>query len=264
MALASALAALNMVMAFIILKETLPSKVRKQQSKNDVELQSPQEHSDNLKPASKTNYWELAKIMSGREFIFFYLGAVSANSASCVLDVVVPIAVSAKFGSGSTTVGWIWATYGIVVVIVQTFLVPKAKKYLGEKKTAIISQMGLAVAMMVVGLASNLPLEFVGTSLHAVWAGLYVPCLPALLSTRAPQGMQGKKFDSLSHKLTRTYAWRPVLLQQHGKNCDASSIWSDHGEEPRYPVHCGDGIPTVVYCMCCVDSIHWIPAFDTC
>lgn len=197
---ASIIAGFNLVIGWFVLKET--------------NKRAPSPTTDLKTAPSSTMFQKMMdtfRIVASKEYLFFFTSAFFATCGISVIEVSVPFAMQDKFGATARTLGLMWTVYGIGLVVIKTFLVPPAKKYLGERKTAMAAQVGTAVCIVLLALAPNLYLAFVSFGFHATFQGLFSPSLPALLSTRSPDNLRGLLLGSYSSfgQLARIFV--PVL-----------------------------------------------------
>jgi len=202
---ASIIAGFNLIIGWFILKET---------HKASTPTPQPTEEGSTSTSSRTTAFQKIMdtfRILASKEYLFFFTSAFLAVCGISVIEVSVPFAMQEKFGATARTLGLMWTIYGVGLVVIKTFLVPPAKKFLGEKKTAMVAQVGTAICIVLLALSPNLYLAFVAFGTHATFQGLFSPSLPALLSTRSPDNLRGLLLGSYSSSSQLARIFVPII-----------------------------------------------------
>jgi multidrug resistance protein len=169
---ASGLAALNLILALIILREPRPAGERTQ---------------------ARTLTWEgLARTVSLPRLrtlmlLFFVVTFGFAN-----LEGTFSLYLERQFGYGRRETSYLFAYIGVLMVIVQGVIVRRLAPRIGERRLIITGTalMGAGFLMQVV-IGSSVPLLFCAIAVVAIGNGLNTPSLSSLISRAASGEHQG-------------------------------------------------------------------------
>jgi MFS transporter, DHA1 family, tetracycline resistance protein len=125
-----------------------------------------------------------------------------------------------RFAFSASTIGYVFAFVGVVLSVVQGFLVGRVVRRLGEHRLMPIAILVLAAGLALVALAANVPMLLAACGLLAVGMGFHSPSIMALISRRSDADTQGGVLglsQSLS-SLARVVgpAWGGWLYDRYG------------------------------------------------
>lgn len=166
----------NLVLAFLLLPESLKEKSRDQK----------------LVPnplGELKNIWHRIKIRSFLISNFVFLSAFS------MMHITASLLWEEKYGLSESEIGYVFAFIGVAVALVQGTLIGPLTKRLGEKKLYVSGSLLMAVgllAMPFVPVALFVPLELLALAIIALGNGFFTPTVSSLISQQAQAKEQGK------------------------------------------------------------------------
>ena len=114
-----------------------------------------------------------------------------ATVAFTQMEVTFALFMQARHGFDAQGTGWLLAFMGIVMVAVQGGLIGRLSERFGESRLILAGMIAMAVALVLMAQASQLPLLFVGMGLLAVGNGITNPSLSSLASKGALPDRRG-------------------------------------------------------------------------
>lgn len=96
-----------------------------------------------------------------------------------------------RFAFSAATIGYVFAFVGIVLSIVQGFLVGKVVPRVGERRVVPVAILMLAAGLALVPLARNVTMLVAACGILALGMGFNSPSLMSMISRRADADMQG-------------------------------------------------------------------------
>ena len=96
-----------------------------------------------------------------------------------------------RYGFHASTIGYIFAFVGVVLVIVQGFLVGRAVKVFGEHHIVPVSLAIVAIGLLMIPATQSVPALLAANAVLAVGMGFNNPTLLALISRHTAAGDQG-------------------------------------------------------------------------
>lgn len=114
-----------------------------------------------------------------------------ATLAFTQLEVTFALFVLARHGFGAQTTGWLLAFMGIVMVVVQGGLIGRLSRRFQESRLIIAGLLLMALAMVLISQAYEMPLLFAGLGLLAFGNGITNPSLSSLASKGAAAEQRG-------------------------------------------------------------------------
>jgi multidrug resistance protein len=125
-----------------------------------------------------------------------------------------------RFGFGPSTIGYVFAFVGIVLSLVQGFLVGRVVARVGERRVVPAALLLVAVGLALVPLAPSVPALVGVCGILAVGMGFHSPAITALISKRTDADTQGgilglaQSFGSLGRVVGP--AWGGWLYDRYG------------------------------------------------
>jgi DHA1 family tetracycline resistance protein-like MFS transporter len=172
---AAALAALNGVLAWYRLPESLPPEARAGRA-----------------PAAGLAA-RLATVLSAPTALRrLYLAGFLATLALACVEAIVGLWAVRRWGATPETIGYGFAIIGIVAAAAQGLMVGPLVRRLGERRLALLWLALLALAMAAIPAAPTLPLVAAAFALWAVGHAAATPAISAMVSHRAGPAEQGR------------------------------------------------------------------------
>jgi len=172
---ASALCAINAVLAIFFLPESLPPHLRTEKGSRFV----------------KGEGLRLRDLLERRDILLLLSVSFLFTAAFAVMHPTFALLVSGGFGLSATVVGWLFALLGFVSAITQGVLVPTLSRKVGETAIVRSCALPLALGLALVGVTSSFSVLLVGITLMGFGVGASMPALTGLLSRMAPAERQG-------------------------------------------------------------------------
>ncbi len=164
---ASALSALNWVLAYFLLKEPRPAHLRA--------------HATVLT-------WEgLAKVVSRPDLLALLSLFLIATFGFANMEGVFAIFCNVRFGFNKHDVGRLFALIGVVIVVVQGGMIRRLVPRLGERVLVIVGAGLMVLGLLVLAMAHSVPWLIVGLVVMATGSGLHSPSISSLISRAAGQ-----------------------------------------------------------------------------
>jgi DHA1 family tetracycline resistance protein-like MFS transporter len=173
---AAALGAFNGVLAWFRLPESLPASVRATMPPRETGLRA--------RFATLTG--------AGPRLRGLYLTSFITTLGLAGMEATLALWADRRWGLTQETVGYGFAVMGVVAAIAQGLLVGKLVKRIGERRSALLGLVLMAVGMAGIPLAPSLPLVLVAAALFAMGQGATVPSLTAMISHQGGPAEQGK------------------------------------------------------------------------
>jgi DHA1 family tetracycline resistance protein-like MFS transporter len=169
---AACLSALALVLAVILLKESL----------------SPEQRN----AATRPGRWAMAQDAFGRPglrhlIILFFL----TTTAFAGMESTFALWANSTLGWGPLQVGWLFFYIGLVLAGVQGGLVGRLSKSFGEARMALGGAVLLVLGLAGLPISTNLPLLMIDMALLAVGFGILNPAVTSLVSREAGAGERG-------------------------------------------------------------------------
>lgn len=140
----------------------------------------------------------------------------------------------------SQAVGWIFATIGIIVIIVQGTMISKLQKRFGQLPMIVGGTLMLAAGLALVPLPQNFLGQFPVAALIAIGNSISAPILTALVSLVAPEAERGEVIGVFQSTQSLGRIFGPLL---GGFLFDRIS--------PGAPYYIGAGIMFVAFLLSC-------------
>jgi multidrug resistance protein len=172
---ASALCAINAVLAIFFLTESLPAHLRTGRASR----------------VASGRGLRLGDLLQRRDILLLLALSFLFTAAFAVMHPTFALLVSGQFGLSATAVGWLFALLGFVSAMTQGVLVPTLSRRIGEAAIVRSCALPLALGLALVGVTSSFSILIVGTSLMGFGIGASMPALTGLLSRMAPAERQG-------------------------------------------------------------------------
>jgi multidrug resistance protein len=172
---ASALCAINAVLAIFFLTESLPAHLRTGRASR----------------VASGRGLRLGDLLQRRDILLLLTLSFLFTAAFAVMHPTFALLVSGQFGLSATAVGWLFALLGFVSAMTQGVLVPTLSRRIGEAAIVRSCALPLALGLALVGVTSSFSILIVGTSLMGFGIGASMPALTGLLSRMAPAERQG-------------------------------------------------------------------------
>jgi multidrug resistance protein len=198
---ASALCAINAVLAIVFLRESLPAQREARtvppEMAPDPSQSLPQPVSQSIpqsvpQAVSKGGRRSgLRDLLERREILLLLSLFFLFTAAFAVMHPTFALLASERFGHTTATVGWLFALLGFVSAMTQGVLVPALSRRIGEASIVRACALPLAAGLALVGVTTSFPVLLVGISLMAFGVGASMPALTGLLSRMAPVERQG-------------------------------------------------------------------------
>jgi len=174
---ASALAALNLLFGFFMLRESLPLEKRR-----PFRL-------------ARANAVVALKALNGQnKVVFWYAGALTVwMTAHVVFPIIYAFYLIESFGWSELLVGLSFAAVGLGAAFVQGFLIRVLVPRIGERNSAVLGAISMAVSCIIYVLAApgQAWLIFVAIPVGAM-QGLFQPSLNGLMSNAVSDETQGE------------------------------------------------------------------------
>ena len=125
-----------------------------------------------------------------------------------------------RFSFSASTIGYVFAFVGVVLSVVQGFIVGRVVPRVGERRIVPMAILVLAAGLAIVPFAPTVPMLLFACGLLAVGMGFHSPSIMALISRRADADTQGGVLG-LSQSLASLArvvgpAWGGWLYDAHG------------------------------------------------
>ncbi|MGH1466460.1 MAG: TCR/Tet family MFS transporter [Cognatishimia sp.] len=193
---AAALAAMNGVLGWMVLKETVTDQIRRPFT---------------WARANPLGAFSAVTKMPGLTallLVFFFY-----QVSSFVYPVTWPYFTTERFGWGPGMIGVSLAVFGVFFAIVQGVLVQPSIKHLGHRGT-VVAGLSIEVIMLVfMGFVSSGMLAL-GFTPFAALAAIGVPALQGIMSRRIPDDAQGELQGVLASVTSVAMIFSPLLMTQ--------------------------------------------------
>ena len=125
-----------------------------------------------------------------------------------------------RFSFSASTIGYVFAFVGVVLSVIQGFIVGRVVPRVGERRIVPLAILVLAAGLAIVPFAPSVPMLIFACGLLAVGMGFHSPSIMALISRRAHADTQGSVLG-LSQSLASLArvvgpAWGGWLYDAHG------------------------------------------------
>jgi MFS family permease len=190
---AAAIAFLNIGFGLLVLPESLPAERR-----NRGQLR--------LNPFGQFAHLRGARMMRGLLLAIFLL-----NMAFAGLQSNFPLFSLTRFGWDARDNGLFFAFVGVCAVLTQGTLLGRLQPRLGETRLALGGLAIMALALLLVAIASQGWLLYPLVGLIALGSGLAIPALTALVSGQVHESHQGAVMGGLQSLLSLTLIAGPAL-----------------------------------------------------
>lgn len=172
---AAALAALNGVLAWFRLPESLPPEVRAGR-------------------ARAAGLWtRLATVADAAPRLRrLYLAGFLATLALACVEAVVGLWAARRWGATAETIGYGFAVIGVVAAAAQGLMVGPLVRRLGERRSALLGLALLSLSMAAIPAAPTLPLVAAAFALWAVGHAAATPAISAMVSQQGGAAEQGR------------------------------------------------------------------------
>ena len=172
---AAALSAVNGVVAYFRLPESLPPSAR------------------TAHPARAGLGARLATVAGASPRLrALYATGFLTTLALAAVEATLALWATRRWLLSQESVGYGFAAIGLVAAVAQGFLVARLVKRIGERRSALIGLGLLALAMALVPLAPSLPLVGLALALWAIGQGAATPAITAMISHQAGPAEQGR------------------------------------------------------------------------
>jgi MFS family permease len=175
-AAAGLLAALNLVLAFFLVPESLPEEVRRTRGEAAHTWVS---GNDMLRAARNRS-------VAGLMLLVFLVIFAFAN-----MEATIGLFVEHRHGFGFFQTAWLFTYLGVVMVIVQGGLLGRLVRRFGERRLIFTGIAAMALGLVLLPFATGLGLLGAATGLLAVGMGLQNPSALALISRLTDEHRQG-------------------------------------------------------------------------
>lgn len=169
---AGALSAIAAVLAFILVKESLPPAAR---------------HAAAAQPAQG----RLRTALEDRTALPVIVVMFAFNFVFAQVITINPLWLQVAFGYGARETGWVMGFIGAVLLVVQAVALGPVVARLGERTLLLFALALMAVAMLLTPLALMLPLYLLASAAAAICIAVIGPSSSALLSRTAQAHKQG-------------------------------------------------------------------------
>jgi MFS family permease len=171
---AAALALVNLVMASVWLRESLPPAVRARSRGGPW-----------LRPGA------LGRLLRDRPLLGLMVLFFLVTLCISLMEATLALFVQQRFGFGDFETSWLFVYVGVVMVAVQGGLIGWAVGRFGERRLIPAGVAAMAGGLLVLGSAGALAALAVGLGLIAFGAGLHNPSTLGLMSQLAGEETQG-------------------------------------------------------------------------
>lgn len=171
---AAVLGAVNLAIAAVLLRESLPAEVRgRRHGEGWLDLRSFGEA------------WRNAPVRG--LFLLFFLVTFSFS----MMETSFALFCQARFGLGVSETAWFFVFIGVVLVVVQGTLVGRLVRRFGERRLILIGILLMAAGLLLLPAAPSPALVLPAVSLLAIGSGVHGPSSLGLLSLLARGDAQG-------------------------------------------------------------------------
>ncbi|HML10328.1 MAG TPA: MFS transporter [Stellaceae bacterium] len=130
----------------------------------------------------------LARKTLARLLLIFFLAILAFGG----MEAVFALWAMAQFGWGPAQIGYIFTYVGVLSAVMQGGLIGRLTARFGEEKLLIAGLVLIALGLVAIPVASDLPLVIVAVSFLAIGMGAMQPSLNSLISRRAEASEQGE------------------------------------------------------------------------
>lgn len=173
---ASALAALNGILAYLRLPESLPDTVRAAAPPREAGLR-----------ARLRTLADAGPVLRG-----LYLTSFITTLALAGMEATLALWADRRWGLTQESVGYGFALMGIVAALAQGLLVGKLVRRIGERRSALIGLCLVACGMALIPLAPSPWLVLGAAAVFAIGQGATVPSVSAMVSQQGGAADQGR------------------------------------------------------------------------
>ncbi|AKU91055.1 MFS transporter [Vulgatibacter incomptus] len=172
---AAGLSALNLVLAFFILPESLKPEARE---------------AAKLRRGSRLQAFResLSHPFLPLLFLLFFLTTVGFAQ----LETTFALFTAKRFGYDVTQNGYLFAFIGVVLALVQGGIVHPLRRWAGEAAMLLVGTVGLMIGLLVIGQVHTSSGLVAACAILAFGNGLSSPALSSLVSKQAPSHSQGR------------------------------------------------------------------------
>jgi MFS transporter, DHA1 family, tetracycline resistance protein len=172
---AAALSAVNGIVAWFRLPESLPPHARAAQ------------------PARAGLRARLATVVDASPRLRrLYATGFLTTLALAAVEATLALWAARRWGLTQESIGYGFAAIGLVAAVAQGFLVARLVKRIGERRSALLGLGLLAAAMALVPLAPTLPFVGLALALWAIGQGAATPAVTAMISHQGGPAEQGR------------------------------------------------------------------------
>ena len=193
---AAAITLLNSIFILFFLKESLADESKNRQSRFKLFDFSPKEFAEILKHP-----------LMGRILSTYFISIL----AIAVVQNIAVFFAEERFHLTVQENGYLFALIGLVIVLVQGFLVGRLEKVFGESFILVTATIFLLAGYWATPLIEHVGLIAVSVGFMAVGAGLYLPAVNALVSKNASSREQGEIFGIVQSLIGAALIIGPVL-----------------------------------------------------
>ena len=172
---AAVLAALNGVLAWYRLPESLPPEARAA-----------------ARPASGLGARLATVLAAGPRLRRLYLAGFLATLALAAVEAIVGLWAARRWAATAEMVGYGFAIVGVVAAAAQGLMVGPLVRRLGERRSALVGLGVLAAAMALIPAAPSLPLVVAALALWALGHAAATPAISAMVSHQGGASEQGR------------------------------------------------------------------------
>jgi DHA1 family tetracycline resistance protein-like MFS transporter len=181
-ALASALlAAIALVGALFVLKESLAPELRKPFGRAAAAGAG----------HAPTSRWPFAAVAGNPVLLGLIVTAVVVATGSAVLQSVLPFWGRDLFGFSLTDIGLLFMLFALLSAVGQAGLVGPLVKRFGEKRTAIAAIIGVTAGLLVLAVAADRAMVWIGMATMGLANGMFLPSVSSLVSFQADPRARG-------------------------------------------------------------------------
>ncbi|TVP54944.1 MAG: MFS transporter [Gemmatimonadales bacterium] len=178
---AAGLCALNAILAFFLLPESLTAREREERSARAILLER----------EGPSRLEELKVVLRSPAFLQVLLLSFLFTAAFSAIHPVFPLFAAERFGLEERGVGWLFAFMGTISAIMQGGVVRVLVPRIGERALVRLASGPFVAGLLLIALAPNIPVLLLALFLLAVGFGGTLPSLVSLLSRAAPDELQG-------------------------------------------------------------------------
>ncbi len=178
---AAGLCALNAVLAFFLLPESLTTKEREERSARSILLER----------EGPSRIEELRLVLRSPAFLQVLALSFLFTAAFSAIHPVFPLFAAERFGLEERGVGWLFAFMGTISAIMQGGVVRVLVPRIGERALVRLASGPFVAGLLLIALAHSIPVLLLALFLLAVGFGGTLPSLVSLLSRAAPDELQG-------------------------------------------------------------------------